>query len=67
VKLYEKSNLIDITCVACTQATTAVPTALGLENPAGTTVINALGSGTTTSAVNTTTYRFNTGSSSVCF
>jgi hypothetical protein len=44
-----------------------VPTALGLENPAGTTVINALGSGTTTSAVNTTTYRFNTGSSSVCF
>jgi 1-aminocyclopropane-1-carboxylate deaminase/D-cysteine desulfhydrase-like pyridoxal-dependent ACC family enzyme len=68
VKVYETSNLVDITCVACTQGSTATSTAIVLENAAGTANLNALGAGTgTTGAVNTSSYRFNPNPASVCF
>jgi len=68
VKVYETSNLVDITCVACTQGSTATSTAIVLENSAGTANLNALGAGTgTTGAVNTSSYRFNPNPASVCF
>ena len=67
VKIYETSNLVDITCVSCTQGSTATATGILVENAAGTANLNALGAGiSTTGAVNTTTYRFNTNSTAVC-
>jgi hypothetical protein len=74
VQLYESTSLIDVTCYNCSlNGGTVTKSAQGIESIDGTTAtgnparVLTTAAGGATAAQNNTAYRFNTGSSAVCF